>query len=112
MRLRGWADKNNVVVAKHAHARTVNDDAPNQSDLFHLEDYLISSVAAGTIWLVRREPFSENERLIRGHVRNACVGQTIQQLENHLIDFRGDFYEDCVNEFLMELRAEERDTHL
>ena len=109
-----WASKNNVVVSRHAHARCVAIDAPHQADLFRLEDYRVSSVAAGTIWLVRREPFTEDEKRIRGNVRNGCVGQTVFQLENLMLDFneRGpvmSFSRDCVEEFKMELEAEERD---
>lgn len=105
--LRGWSIKNDVVVGRHAHARTVNTDAPNQPDLFRLEDYLVSSVMAGTIWLIRRYPFTDAERRIRGNIRNACVGQTVFQLENMMLD-RDGFERDCIEEYKMELEAEQR----
>lgn len=116
--LRMWADKNNVVVSRHAHARCVRADAPNQSDLFRLDDYRVSSVAAGTVWLVRREPFTTEEKTIRGHARNGCVGLTSIQLDSMLQDYTEkasryrnmEFTRDCVEEFLMEVEAEERDT--
>lgn len=105
--LSGWSIKNNVVVGRHAHARTVNTDAPNQPDLFRLEDYVVSSVMAGTIWLVRRNGFTDAERRIRGNIRNACVGQSVFQLENMMLD-RDGFERDCIEEFKMELEAEQR----
>lgn len=107
--LRSWANKNDVVVARHGHARTVSADAPNQSDLFRLDDYLVSSVAAGTVWLIRREPFTPAERQLRGNVRNACVGQKVRELERLYGDHTDMFTQDCIQEYLFELEAEERD---
>lgn len=108
--LRSWANKNNVVVSRHAHARCVAGDAPNQSDLFHLDDYIVSGVAAGTIWLVRREPFTTSERQRRMNIRNLCVGCNLQQLED-MVEQNTDseFYSDCVAEYILEVKAEMRD---
>jgi hypothetical protein len=108
--LRSWSIKNDVVVGRHGHARHVRADAPNQAGLFGLDDYRVSSVAAGTVWLIRREPFTESERNTRANIRNACVGQTVFQLENMLVDYKYDFGRDCIEEFLMELQAEQRDS--
>ena len=109
MNLRSWADKNNVVVGRHAHARTVSTDAKNQSDLFRLSDYRVSSVCAGTIWLVRREPLTHQENVEKQNYRNAATGMTIAEVENMLVDYKYDFGRDCLEEFLYELEAEERD---
>lgn len=108
MKLKEWQANNNVVVGRHAHARTVNTTAPNQPDLFHLEDYIVSSVSAGTIWLIRRNGFSESEKTQRTNIRNACVGVPIRQLESLSEDETNIFRMDCIDEFIMELEAEER----
>ena len=112
--LRSWADKNDVIVSRHGHARCVRTDSPNQADLFRLDDYRVSSVAAGTVWLIRKAPFTEGEKFVRSNVRNGCVGQTTTQLDDLIEQFnnRGStmsFSRDCVEEFQMELEAEERD---
>jgi len=107
--LRNWANQNDVVVARHGHARTVAANEPNQAELFQLEDYIVSSVAAGTVWLIRRHPFTNQERIERGNFRNAAVGMSIIQIEEMLVDYKHEFGRDCLEEFLMELQAEERD---
>ena len=104
--LRGWAEKNNVVVVRHAHARAVAYDSPNRSDLYRLDDYVVSSVAAGTIWLIRRHLFTEAEKNTRMNIRNACVGQTVSQLENMLVDYKYEFGRDCIEEYKIELELE------
>lgn len=109
--LKSWAKANNVVVGRHAHARTVAIDAPNQTDLYRLEDYIVSSVAAGTIWLIRRHPFTNQDKNERSNFRNAAVGMTIREIEFMLINHYGyEFGRDCLEEFLFELQAEERDS--
>jgi hypothetical protein len=109
--LRNWANKNNVVVAKHAHARCVGMSAPKQSSLYDLIDYRVSSIACGTIWLIRREPFSQNEMMIRGNIRNACVGQSLLQLYSMLQD-SSDFRRDCIEEYIHEMECVERDNQV
>lgn len=60
MTLREWADTNNVnprVFDKPGYDRlmTVIDRSyPNRADLWHLDDYVVTSVQAGTIWLAPR----------------------------------------------------------
>ncbi|OYW73581.1 MAG: hypothetical protein B7Z37_20945 [Verrucomicrobia bacterium 12-59-8] len=103
--LRGWADKNNVIVVRHAHARAVAAESPNRSDLYRLDDYVVSSVAAGTIWLVRRNLFTEAERSIRSTMRNACVGQSVSELETMMLEREG-FERDCIEEYKIELELE------
>jgi len=105
MHLSTWAAKNDIVVGHHAHARTVASDAPDRYALFRLEDYYVSAVNAGTIWLIRRNEFSNTERTIRGNIRNACVGQSVMQLES-MLD-REEFGRDCIEEYMMEIRLEE-----
>jgi len=108
--LRSWANKNNVVVSRHAHARCVPIDAKNQKDLWWLEDYRVSSVAAGTIWLIRRNEFTPAERQQRGNIRNLCVGCKLHQLEEMAEQNTvSEFYSDCVQEFILEVKAEMRD---
>lgn len=108
--LRSWANRNNVVVSRHAHARCVAADSPNQSDLFRLEDYRVSSVAAGTIWLIRRNGFTDAERQQRGNIRNLCVGAKLHELEElEANSDRGEFWRDCVAEYILEVKAEMRD---
>src|SRR6185312_9195701 len=107
--LRSWADENNVVVARHAHARCVPADCKNQSKLFQLEDYRVSSVAAGTIWLVRRNPFTPAESTHRTRIRNLCVGMKLHELEEIEQTNVNSFYSDCVAEYILELKAEMRD---
>lgn len=106
--LRSWANKNNVIVSRHAHARCVSNDAPNQAELFRLDDYFVSAVAAGTIWLTRRASRTAAENMIRGNIRNACVGMSIIQIDSWK-DTLSEFSRDCAEEFQMELEAEERD---
>ena len=107
--LQGWATKNNVVVSRHCHARCVASNAPNQSELFRLDDYYVSSITGGTIWLIRRnERFSESEKNIRANIRNSCVGMTLIRLDLYMHEREG-FERDCIEEFLMEMQAEERD---
>jgi len=102
-----WAAKNDIVVGRHAHARTVANDVPNRSDLFRFEDYYVSAVSGGTIWLIRRHEFSTTERTIRGNIRNACVGQTVRELELWKDDHPNGFSRDCIEEYLMEVRLED-----
>lgn len=108
--LKSWANANNVVVQRHAHARCVPADSKNQSLLFRLDDYRVSSVAAGTIWLVRREPFTTAELQQRMNIRNLCVGCNLPQLEDMVEQNTvSEFYSDCVAEYILEVKAEMRD---
>jgi hypothetical protein len=108
MKLQEWATKNEQHIAKHAHARCVASNVPNQPDLFHLDDYVVSSVTGGTIWLVRRQPFTEAELSLRGTMRNWCCGQKLLELSLTKIGY-SDFSRDCIEEYIMELEAEERE---
>lgn len=106
--LQGWATKNNVVITKHCHARCLRADAPNQSDLFRLDDYYVSSIVAGTIWMVRRNLFeSSYEKNTRSNIRNSCVGLSMLQLHSYMQSREG-FERDCIEEFMMELKVEEQ----
>lgn len=87
--LQGWAAKNNIVVSRHCHARCVAVIAPNKSELFRLDDYYVSSVTGGTIWLIRRNPFSESEKNIRANIRNSCVGMTLIRLDLYMHEREG-----------------------
>lgn len=105
--LQGWATKNNVVVIKHCHARCLSIDVPNQSELFRLDDYYVSGIRAGTIWMVRRNPLSESEKNTRSNIRNSCVGLSMLQLNSYMQSREG-FERDCIEEFMMELKVEEQ----
>ena len=111
--LNQWSQKNNIVVSHCGHARIVQfDNNPNRADLWRLRDYIVSGVRAGSIWLIRRELFTESEKTVRGHLRNACVGCSTIEIESMILTFNETnqpFSRDCAEEFLMELKAEERE---
>lgn len=113
MNLRQWSERNKITVIPHCHARIVSDNCgPNRVDLWRLDDYRVSGVMAGSIWLVRREPLTSREQTIRGHVRNFAVGLKESELrrEMELSEERNDhFRRDCLEEYLIELLAESRD---
>ncbi len=108
MTLKEWQQNNNVCIARHAHARCLPSDCANKSQLFHLDDYYVSSIAAGTIWMIRKKPFSEKEIANREDIRNSCKGMTLAQLDLYM-NCSYDFARDCIEEFLMEAEAQQQD---
>jgi len=57
MTLQEWSTKFNVVVNQHPNGASYVPITINNSsymELWHLSDYLVSSIQAGTIWLVPR----------------------------------------------------------
>ncbi len=60
MTLQEWLDRQNVnpVSTKHDPCVPIASPSPNSEayrDLFWLSDYFVSSVTAGTVWLLPRE---------------------------------------------------------
>jgi protease II len=61
MTLSEWAEQNNAVVRDwikptYDPMKTIIDrDYPDRWGLFHLTDYVVTSVEAGTIWLAERK---------------------------------------------------------
>ena len=108
MTLQEWHNNNNVCIARHAHARCLPSDCANKSQLFHLDDYYVSSVTGGTIWMIRKKPFSEKEIAIRDDVRNSCKGKSLIQLDLYMNCSEG-FARDCIEEFLMEAEGQQQD---
>lgn len=107
MTLQEWHQNNNVCIARQAHARCLPFDCANRSQLFHLDDYCVSSVTGGTIWLIRKKPFSEKEIARREDIRNSCKGMTLAQLDVYM-NCSYDFARDCIEEFLIEAQAQQR----
>lgn len=59
MTLNEWCDKNKIVAMTHPNgAKYVpeQDYGPLRTELWHLDDYHVSSVVAGTVWLVKKHP--------------------------------------------------------
>lgn len=60
MTLEEWAEKNNAGVRDfnkpgYDPMKTVSDRSyPDRPGIFHLTDYVVTSVSAGTIWLAKR----------------------------------------------------------
>ena len=64
MTLKEWTDKWDYVVGVKANGAVYVDEnlvCVAREELFHLSDYVVSSVVAGTIWLVRVTNQSELE---------------------------------------------------
>jgi hypothetical protein len=58
MTLNEFCEVNKIVSHPHGEygTRYIPDrQYPNQWDLSHLSDFIVSSVVAGTIWLIKRE---------------------------------------------------------
>lgn len=62
MTLQEWAEKNDAFVRDfnkptYDPMKTVADRKyPDRPGIFHLTDYVVTSVEAGTIWLAERKP--------------------------------------------------------
>ncbi len=57
MTLAQWAEKSPYRVSMHSSGCMVtawNPSYVGYGDLFHLSDYVVSSIEAGTVWLVSR----------------------------------------------------------
>jgi hypothetical protein len=111
MLLKNWSVANNVAIGRHAHARCVPVGSPNSSKLFHLDDYRVSTVSGGTIWLVLKREWNDAEKRERANIRNLCVGAgSLLQLDYLLkLEGKSDFWCGCVEEYIFELKAEMRD---
>ena len=60
MTLQQWADQHNIVVGQRPDNGptyvTFPMDSNVRAELFHLTDFIVSSVTGGVIWLVKKEP--------------------------------------------------------
>lgn len=99
MNLREWATKKGIQPTKHGSQRAVPIDR-DDPDLHKLSDWKVSSVAAGSIWLI----LMPDKRHKRNNIRNFFLTATRPELEQAIVDRKDDpFAVECLTELIEEL---------